>query len=433
MSAPLLPPNASTFERGFEEAARERHPLPAHLVGDTFDPDRCPAAVLPFLAWHLSIDLWDESWDEAKKRSVCRNAMRLHRLKTTPAGIRAHVRLTGAEVVEFTRPPLRAHLTSTMTAAEREDWLSRLPQVRIYPFAHRSFMRPGALFLSGHGRRAFLNQARPLVETEIDSGDGVPLGGSVAGEAPPAPRRFLLASRGAKMRARRATFIDPKIGVEVEAGLTIEPDGFVERVAIRSRDLPRRFLGHRHFAGHLLSNRPESGLLTVRLADTASAIAVPPGAPATATHPRRVFLRQPRQAGRFHLTGRCHSIRHTLRSRAPILVYDRIAFAIPGRHERRTRATCFMGYQRLGLAPFSAEIRIRIRQQRSDVLQPRFPGQCFLKPTNRRRFDQALQAVRVSKALRDRVLVTTTTLEPARFQSGLMFGEFDFGELRKVA
>jgi len=85
----LLPPNATAFERAFEDAngaALTGVPLP---IRDLWNPSTCPAALLPFLAWGVSIDFWDSDWTEAEKRAAVAAAIAEQRRKGTPASLRA--------------------------------------------------------------------------------------------------------------------------------------------------------------------------------------------------------------------------------------------------------------------------------------------------------------------------------------------------------
>lgn len=52
-----------------------------------WDPLQCPAVYLPWLAWALSVDEWDDSWSDAVKREVINQAFLVHRYKGTPAAI----------------------------------------------------------------------------------------------------------------------------------------------------------------------------------------------------------------------------------------------------------------------------------------------------------------------------------------------------------
>ena len=57
-------------------------------IRSLWDPATCPAALLPFLAWGVSIDLWDAEWTEAQKRAAIATAIEDQRRKGTPASLR---------------------------------------------------------------------------------------------------------------------------------------------------------------------------------------------------------------------------------------------------------------------------------------------------------------------------------------------------------
>jgi|GEM_PF-1133575 len=438
---PLLPANATAFERAFEAIGAARYPLPVDLVRDVWDPDTCPAPLLGYLAWSLSVDLWDEAWPELKKREVCRKALWLHRIKTTPEGIRAHVKLVDAEVVKIIRPPAREHMRRSITRAEREAWLDRLPQVRIYPFHERATGRVAHAFASRPARLAFLaEKAAPGVFGIEDQG-GLPIGGYTSARGRLAQRRFVVHTRGFRLYRRRATWIDPATGLpEAEAAVSISADGLTEQVSIRTTAGPRRFFGHAFAgSGYLLRSRADFSLLTVRIADAASSIMVTPGARPADVLPRRVAIRRAAQGGRaffaraFLTTAAITAVPAPRRSEGPRLVYDRIAVAVPGRFHPRLKASAFAGRGRFGLPAFSAEMRIRVPMSRPAPLANRWHGHGWAKPANMTPFWRAIEAVRVSKALRDTIHVTTTTTRRAEFGLGLRFGDFDFGQMRKVS
>ncbi len=85
----LLPPNSTRLERAIEGAngaALADVPVP---IRDLWNPATCPAALLPFLAWGVSIDLWDSQWSEAEKRAAIARAIEDQRHKGTPASLRS--------------------------------------------------------------------------------------------------------------------------------------------------------------------------------------------------------------------------------------------------------------------------------------------------------------------------------------------------------
>jgi len=47
----------------------------------------CPAELLPWLAWGLSVDTWDAGWTEADKRAAVAGSIELHRRKGTRVSV----------------------------------------------------------------------------------------------------------------------------------------------------------------------------------------------------------------------------------------------------------------------------------------------------------------------------------------------------------
>lgn len=94
MADVLLPPNATPLERAAATALAEleRVPVPLRTL---WDPDTCPAHLLPYLAWAFSVDLWDESWSDAAKRAVIKRAFYVHQRKGTIAALRRVVEPLG--------------------------------------------------------------------------------------------------------------------------------------------------------------------------------------------------------------------------------------------------------------------------------------------------------------------------------------------------
>lgn len=43
---------------------------------------------MPYLAWALSVDEWDHTWSEDRKRDACRLAREIHQHKGTPYGVK---------------------------------------------------------------------------------------------------------------------------------------------------------------------------------------------------------------------------------------------------------------------------------------------------------------------------------------------------------
>ena len=139
--AHLLPRNATDFEKAVSLAAATGADLPAHLVSDVTDPYLCPPELLPFLALERSVDLWNPDWPDERKRWVIAEQARLHRLKTTEAGFRAHLSLVGADLVRTLTPRSDFFAAPAFGEEDRRAWVRQFPEIRIRSFAKEGFDR----------------------------------------------------------------------------------------------------------------------------------------------------------------------------------------------------------------------------------------------------------------------------------------------------
>lgn len=97
MTASLLPPNANRVERAIEGATFRLGAVPTPIES-IWNPMTCPIALLPWLAWALSIDDWDAAWPEAVKRQRTAVAIAVQRRKGTAKSVRDVVRAYGADL-----------------------------------------------------------------------------------------------------------------------------------------------------------------------------------------------------------------------------------------------------------------------------------------------------------------------------------------------
>ena len=116
MNKTLLPPSATARERAIESVTARIAEVPVPL-GALWNPDTCPAALLPWLAWALSVDNWDSRWDELVKRDVIRQSVMVHRTKGTRGALERALGALGVriEVAEWFQTGGAAH-TFTLTA-----------------------------------------------------------------------------------------------------------------------------------------------------------------------------------------------------------------------------------------------------------------------------------------------------------------------------
>ena len=82
----ILPANASTLEYQLEQLENTRFSadnLPVAEITKIWQPDMCPASLLPWLAWANGVKNWDESWSEQTRRDVIENSFEVHKYQGT--------------------------------------------------------------------------------------------------------------------------------------------------------------------------------------------------------------------------------------------------------------------------------------------------------------------------------------------------------------
>ncbi|KAF0182672.1 MAG: phage tail protein P2 protein I family [Hyphomonadaceae bacterium] len=93
----LFAPNFTQFEKTL---ARQflTSALP-ESIPELWNPNTCPPALLPWLAWSLSVDDWDPNWSVAVRRAQIKSSVSIHRKKGTSAAVRAAVAAFGADIL----------------------------------------------------------------------------------------------------------------------------------------------------------------------------------------------------------------------------------------------------------------------------------------------------------------------------------------------
>lgn len=158
----LLPPNSTAFERALIGVlCADLTPAP---VGDTWNAETCPAELLPWLAWGLSLDDWKPYWSERIKRARIASAIEVQRQKGTASSVRKVVESFGGavEIREWWEhsPPGKPHtfdLTLILSGNEQtensakfvEDVIGEVGRVK--PVRSHFTFTQGAQFESGIG------------------------------------------------------------------------------------------------------------------------------------------------------------------------------------------------------------------------------------------------------------------------------------------
>lgn len=97
--ASLLPSNASKLEQSLETVFREAL---ASIEGEArqfYQPQHCPAKLLPWLGWSVSVDEWSDQWTEQQRRNAIADAISDHRRKGSRFAVENVLQRFGASVV----------------------------------------------------------------------------------------------------------------------------------------------------------------------------------------------------------------------------------------------------------------------------------------------------------------------------------------------
>lgn len=99
MTDSILPHNSSKLERDIEElGGKKRIDKVKNPVGKLWNPQETPPETLPYLAWALSVDTWEDDWSDEIKRNVIAASVEVHRKKGTIGSVRTAIAAIGLDV-----------------------------------------------------------------------------------------------------------------------------------------------------------------------------------------------------------------------------------------------------------------------------------------------------------------------------------------------
>lgn len=211
----LLPPSATPQERALSLATARVGTVGASSVADLWNPQTCPVAILPWLAWGMSVDKWDNAWTEQQKRDVIAASVTVHRVKGTIGGLKAALRPLDYAVaieenvggpyrfrvnVDFGELPL-----SDLALDQAQAIALRVKNVRSWLVAVRAMRTSVAgVFFGCCGLLGDLASVYPYIVGELESINGLRLAMTLfsyetASVYPQAPPRRLLEGGGYRL------------------------------------------------------------------------------------------------------------------------------------------------------------------------------------------------------------------------------------------
>lgn len=69
--------------------------IDVNLISTIWNPYKIPSVLLPWLAWALSVDVWNPEWNDEIKRDVIAASPEVHRLKGTLASVEIALKALG--------------------------------------------------------------------------------------------------------------------------------------------------------------------------------------------------------------------------------------------------------------------------------------------------------------------------------------------------
>jgi len=408
----LLPPNHTQFEEAADLTGARIDELPVEIP-KLVRPYDIPSTHLAWLAWNLSVDLWEQDWREDKHRVLAARSLPMHARKGTQASIAEHIRIMGADPRRFIVPPAKTYLMEGFTEEERNAFLDRFPQLRVYPFVSRGTYRFAHFTSAAFGRdKAFLDASlikdvgawsRYIRTAKLwDRGEETTL--TIRAVTPEGAGRFHAAAfdevvLGPKPTAAMHLDAPPKA-----RSFLIDDFGVAQRLIRIPRDATYAFrLGRETYT----TAYPNADLIDVR----PQAVAEPhPGQPGVLYATRRQFI---------------HG-KHLPPTISWRYIYERWHIHAPERVPDVRIRTTHVGFTRLGMPAYHAEVRTRIKGTQA----PRTAGlfvNGHLMTGNRKPIRDIREAVRVSKSLRDKILLDTKTFRFPRAGDRLKLGTVRIG------
>ncbi len=408
----LLPPHRTRFEEAMDLTGARIDDLPVELR-KLLQPYQIPSSHLPWLSWGLSVDLWEPDWTEEKNRVLTARSLPMHARKGTQASIAEHIRIMGADPRRFIVPPAKTFMTPALTDEERAAYLERFAQLRIYPFVARGTY-PFAHFTSkAFGReKAFLNAScikdvgawsRYVRTAKLwDRGEETTL--TVRAVTPEGVGRFYAADYDEVVLAPKPTAAIHLNAPPKARAFMIDDFGVRQRLIRIPRDASYSYrLGRETYTTVF----PDGDLIDVRPQSVAE---VHQGQPTALYATRRQFI-----------AGKC--LPPTIAWR---YLYERWHLHDPDRVPDERKRSTHVGYTRLGMPPYHAEVRTRIVGRHLPRTAQQFVNG-FLLTGNRKPIADVREAIRVSKSLRDKILIDTKTYRQPRAGDRIKVGTLTLG------
>ena len=366
----LLPTNASPLEQIIAVSGERIQAIPVPI--DTVSqPYKVNAAFLPFVGWGLSVDVWFNDWPDSTKRNMAARSLHLHQKKGTLYAISEYARYAGGKVLSAERPPIRIFSGPSLTREQREAWLSRLPQVRVFLIREEGLFGSAKAFGGGKQRGRFFERSFAVPSTALS-----------------------------RLQRRARWVVDGQ-----ETTIRTDEFGSYFRLHFPSVEGKSVFSDRVHARRFYLPSQAWRRLVTVAPSPRLSwRSPVSPTLRAVTSEPERIKVAGTRGPRRFCNTPMAGFF---VPSTAKYRIFDRYAVNDGSRPLKRP-AVQFTGQGRYGFPAHTAYLRLSIPGKRSKRAAGEgimIPRSRFWMPHDKGRVDDVKRAIQSAKRLSDRVLL----------------------------
>lgn len=423
----------------------------AELIRDQWDPYRISSANLPYLAWAMGVNLWEDTWSEDFKRWWVANQWTMKYERGSAKGLNDFVDTVNAspgmhaKIVNLVVPPACFYPGKALTDTERAAYVARFPQLRLYPYAPRpqlpylgylggfSLTRSGQKIFVKNGR--FLGPLRKYYPTNYNAGGDY---------------------------LRSATLYEPRTGVEIQltvrtvvaapqpgqkeitydeislssiAGNLFYPGKNNKKYLLSKHPIAQKLkhavvLGRLPYTPSRLVRIPRDGTLD-RTQFQALFTTVGTGLDPINVRPEHVYQQHPTRQLEWYC-GMPLRRTYLTKSNAWMFLYERWYLFDPTRLPDDRKASTYMGRARFGIHKYTAEADIQ-----AWFTWPKFYARAngyygkgrFFPPKNTKLIDQIRRAVTASMAVRDTVQIDTNIKRTIQIRDlTVLDGRFSIGQ-----
>lgn len=401
LGRPLIEDGASPLEQVLADVEAEQLlSIEAELIAANWDPFKVQERNLIYLAFGMGVTLWDDRWPVEIKRYWLSIQWQWKALRGTQDAFRIALGLWGYTLVDVLHPPQGFYASRDLTPDERNEWLRRMPQLRIRLEAQHGYGHPDEWF----------------------AGDGF-AGYSFAGvdDAP-----LLLGRRG----FIRKDGVDYPLQSEVLTTSTVNGNIItVERISTPGYSslgffAGVDFAGDDRFAG---AAEVEAELITVRKDEDYQRTNFLYGLTSIIPTLDPIDVRYERQSdtgngGEFYYAGDFAGTNYTAYDNAADMIYDVMYLFDRKIAGPMTEGGGFAGVDRAGIPQKTAEMMIDLHEKAGPY--EFFAGESFVlegfaTPDDDTARVNAMNAVLAAKAERDTVLVSFAPRRPLEFRDDI--------------